>query len=170
MVQLLGELDRVVLDPTVRDAHLRHAIYRRIPAPHLQKAVEDADRIVRPAEDHGFDFLRKRYGHFRRFIPAFLAAFSFRSNAEADLLLEAVDLLRRRDGCRGRRLPRSTAVGFVPPKWRPFVVDNQGRIDRAYFELCTLYELRAALRAGDVGLESSRRYCDPETYLIPRQR
>ena len=29
-------------------------------------------------------------------------------------------------------------------------------------------ELRAALRAGDVWLESSRRYSDPETYLIPK--
>ena len=28
----------------------------------------------------------------------------------------------------------------------------------------------AALRAGDVWLESSRRYTDPETYLIPRDR
>jgi TnpA family transposase len=170
MVQLLGELGRVVLDPAVRDAQLRQAIYRRIPAPQLRKAVEDADRIVRPAEDHGFDFLRKRYGHLRRFIPTFLAAFSFRSNAEADPLLEALELLRRRDGRRGRRMPRSTAIGFVPPKWRPFVVDDRGRIDRAYFELCALYELRAALRAGDVWLESSRRYCDPETYLIPRPR
>ena len=26
------------------------------------------------------------------------------------------------------------------------------------------------LRAGDVWLESSRRYSDPETYLIPRER
>ena len=30
-VRLFGELARVVLDPTVRDAQLRHAIYRRIP-------------------------------------------------------------------------------------------------------------------------------------------
>ena len=33
-----------------------------------------------------------------------------------------------------------------------------------------LSELRAALRAGDVWLESSRRYSDPETYLIPKDR
>jgi TnpA family transposase len=50
------------------------------------------------------------------------------------------------------------------------VVDGRGRVDRAYFELRVLSELRAALRAGDVWLESSRRYSDPETYLIPRER
>jgi hypothetical protein len=38
------------------------------------------------------------------------------------------------------------------------------------FELRVLSELRAALRAGDIWLESSRRYSDPETYVIPRDR
>jgi hypothetical protein len=32
-----------------------------------------------------------------------------------------------------------------------------------------LWELRGALRAGDIWLEGSRRYADPETYLIPRE-
>ena len=41
---------------------------------------------------------------------------------------------------------------------------------RHYFELCVLWELQGALRAGDVWLEGSRRYADPETYLIPRER
>jgi hypothetical protein len=169
-VRLFGEVARLVLDPTVRDAQLRHAIYRRIPAARLQEAVEESTRIVRPDEDSGLDFLRERYGHLRRFVPAFLTTFSFRSHVDPDPLLEAVDLLRRLGERRGRCLPRSTAVEFVPPKWRPYVIDGRGRIDRAYFELCTLSELRAALRAGDVWLESSRRYSDPETYLIPRHR
>jgi len=47
------------------------------------------------------------------------------------------------------------------------VVDRSGRIDRRYYELCALWELRAALRAGDVWLETSRRYANPESYLIP---
>jgi hypothetical protein len=34
--------------------------------------------------------------------------------------------------------------------------------------LCVLWELRNALRAGNVWLPSSRRYADPETYLIPK--
>jgi len=170
MVRLFGEMVRVVLDPTVRDTQLRQTIYRRIPAERLQRAVEESTRIVRPDEDSGFDFLRKRYGHLRQFIPAFLAAFPFRSHIDSDPLLEAIDLLRRLGERQGRHLPRRTGVDFVPPKWRPYVIDSQGRIDRGYFELCVLSELRAALRAGDVWLESSRRYSDPETYLIPKGR
>ena len=140
-VRLFGELARVVLDPTVRDAQLRHTIYRRIPPEQLRKAVEESSGIVRPDDDSGLDFLRKRYGHLRRFVPAFLAAFPFRSNVDPDPLLKAVDLLRRLGERRGPSLPRSTAVDFVPAKWRPYVIDGQGRIDRAYFELCVLSEL-----------------------------
>jgi hypothetical protein len=55
MVRLFGELARVVLDPTVRDAQLRHAIYRRIPAERLQEVVEESARIVRLDEDSAFD-------------------------------------------------------------------------------------------------------------------
>ena len=95
-VRLFGELARVVLDPTVQ----------RRPAPttpstgesrlnELREAVEESSRIVRPDDDSGFDFLRKRYGYLRQFIPAFLAAFPFRSNVDPDPLLKAVDLLRR---------------------------------------------------------------------------
>jgi alkanesulfonate monooxygenase SsuD/methylene tetrahydromethanopterin reductase-like flavin-dependent oxidoreductase (luciferase family) len=49
------------------------------------------------------------------------------------------------------------------------VIDADGRIDRRYYELCTLWELRAAPRAGDVWVDGSRRYANPETYLISRE-
>jgi hypothetical protein len=111
MVRLFGELAHVVLDPTVRDPQLRQAIYRRIPAEQLQRAVEESTRIVRPDEDSGFDFLRRRYGHLRQFIPAFLAAFPFRSHIDPDPLLEAIDLLRRLGERQSRHLPRRTAFG-----------------------------------------------------------
>ena len=85
-------------------------------------------------------------------------------------MLEAVDLLRDLNARRQRKVPPDAPVEFVPARWRPYVIDRDGEIDRHYFELCVLWELRAALRAGDVWLETSRRYADPETYLIPRER
>ncbi len=71
-VRLFGELARVVLDPAVRDGQLRRTIYRQIPPERLRKVVEESSGIVRPDDDSGLDFLRKRYGHLRRFVPAFL--------------------------------------------------------------------------------------------------
>jgi len=67
-----------------------------------------------------------------------------------------------------RTVPPEAPTDFVSRKWRPYVVDPEGHIDRHYYELCTLWELRGALRAGDVWVASSRRYANPDTYLIPR--
>lgn len=67
-------------------------------------------------------------------------------------------------------MPDTAPLAFVPPKWQPYVRRADGHIDRRYYELCVLWELRHALRADDVWLPGSRRYADPETYLIPPGR
>lgn len=41
---------------------------------------------------------------------------------------------------------------------------------RRYYEMSVLWELRRALRSGDVWLEHSRRYANPESYLIPTDK
>jgi len=66
------------------------------------------------------------------------------------------------------RCSQGSPPDFVPIQWRPYVVYPDGQIDRHYYELCTLWELRGALRAGNVWVPSSRRYANPETYLIPK--
>ena len=119
----------VVLDPAVRDAHLRRAIYRRIPPDELRDAVEESDRIVRPADDHYFDFLESRYTYLRQFTPEFLDGLRVPVARRTPTRSEAVDLLRRLNAeRRGRSLPRSTAVDFVPARWRPYV-DRRPRAD-----------------------------------------
>jgi TnpA family transposase len=46
--------------------------------------------------------------------------------------------------------------------------NNRAEISRRYYELCVLCELRIALRAGNIWVEGSRRYADPESYLMPQ--
>ena len=168
-LRLFREIGRVVLDPEVKDADLRRAIYRRIPAAELRDAVAESDRITRPLDDHYFDFLESRYPYLRQFTPEFIDALALRSAGDSPLL-RAVDLLRRLNAEHRRGLPDETSLDFVPARWRPYVNDNPDPTKRRhYFELCVLWELRGALRAGDVWLEGSRRYADPETYLVPRE-
>ncbi len=78
-VRLFREIGRVVLDPEVRDADLRRAIYRRISPAELRDAVAESDRIIRPPDDHYFDFLESRYTYLRQFTPEFIDALAFRS-------------------------------------------------------------------------------------------
>jgi TnpA family transposase len=169
-VHLFRELARAVLNPAIADPHLRRTIYQRIPPTVLQRAAEESDRIVRPLDDSYFDFFETRYGYLRQWTPAFLETLTFHAMQRPDPLLEAVRLLQRLNITHRRTVPLEAPTDFVPRKWRPYVVDPVGRIDRHYYELCTLWELRGALRAGDVWVSSSRRYANPDTYLIPKDR
>jgi len=82
----------------------------------------------------------------------------------------AIDLLRRMNAEGTRKLPEDAPTAFVPGRWRAYVRGADGQFDRCYYELCALWQMRDALRAGDVWLEQSRRYADPESYLIPMER
>ena len=56
--RLFGELARVVLDPAVRDAQLRGAIYRKVPPETLRKAAEESARVVRPEPENNSPFVQ----------------------------------------------------------------------------------------------------------------
>jgi hypothetical protein len=169
-VHLFRELARAGLDPAIMDPALRPAIYQRIPPTTLRQAAEESDRIVRPLDDSYFDFFETRYGYLRQCTPTFLETFTFHSHERPDALLEAVTLLQQLNRTHRRTVPSEAPTGFVPLKWRPYGVAPAQRIDRHSYELCTLWELRGALRAGNVWVSSSRRYADPEPYLIPKSR
>jgi TnpA family transposase len=164
---LFRDLAHIVLDPTVADGNVRARIYERVPLEQLRAEAEEADKLSRPIDDTYFDFLAQRYSYLREFAPALLDALVFHSTRRDDPLLQAVALVRQLNRERRRRVPDHAPLGFVTPKWEAYVLDHAGRINRRYYELCLLWELRHAVRAGDVWIEGSRRYANPASYLIP---
>jgi hypothetical protein len=93
---------------------------------------------------------------------------NLRANPDGEALLDAVEVLRDLNRRGVRRVPDDAPVGFVPRSWRPYVQLPDGAIDRHHWELCLLSELRSALRAGEIWVQGSRRYTDPERFLISR--
>jgi TnpA family transposase len=169
-LRLFRDLGRLVLDATVSDAELRTTIYRRIPPERLHAAVEGCEELIRPLDDSAFEFLERRYSYLRQFAPAFLEAFAFHSPLAHDPLPEAIHVLRHLNADHRRTVPEEAPLDFIPRKWQSHVLDSDGRIDRHAYEWCVLWELRGALRAGNLWVDHSRRYANPETYLIPRER
>jgi TnpA family transposase len=166
-VVLFTELVHLLLDPSISDDQLRSAIYSRLPEDRLRAAAEESERLMRPEDDNHFDLLAQRYAHLREFMPAVITALDVKAHHDRSRLLEALELLRELNRERRRRLPVNAPVDFVPGAWRPYVVSADGTLDRRYWELCLVAELRNSLRSGDVWLAGSRRYADPATYLIP---
>jgi hypothetical protein len=66
-------------------------------------------------------------------------------------------------------LPVDAPTGFVPRRWRPFVMSS-GAIDRRFWELCAMAELKNRLRAGDIWVEGSHRYRSLDDDLLPLNR
>jgi hypothetical protein len=140
---------------------LRQIIYQYVPADKLQAAVEECERLVRPLDDSHFDFLAHRYGHLREFAPAFLQAFTFRSNLNPDPLLQAVELLRTLN--QERRRASEVHSGHVAPlRRRPLRADRS-----ALLRAVRAVGIGGSAACRGVWLETSRRYANPESYLIP---
>ncbi len=171
-VGLFRELALVLLDPTVEDDRVRAAVHEKVGSPErLLDWVEESERLMRPPDDNHLDFFAARYPYIRRFAPRLLAALRFHSNRPEDPLLRAVGELRKLDDEGGRRaVPGDAPLGFVPARWLPHVVDEDGRIERRHWELCLLWQLRASLRSGDAWVEGARRYANPQSFLVPKER
>ena len=114
-----------------------------------------------------FDFLDDHDSYVRQFVPQFLDTLSFESHEEDNTLLKAIEVFRALNTTKRRTLPDDVPVDFVPDHWQRFVAP-EGQPKRRAYELCTLSTLRDKLRSGDIYLPNSRRYTDPETFLIPR--
>jgi TnpA family transposase len=169
-VSLFQTIGRIVIDPAVKDGEIRAMIYQRIAPDALRAAVDECEQIIRPLDDSYFDLLGTRYSNLRQFAPKFLETFTWRTNREDDQLLAAIEVLRKMNAAGLRKLPEAAPRKFIPAKWEPYVIDEQGQLSRRYYELCLLWEMRTALRNGNLWIEGARRYTNPESYLIALAR
>lgn len=169
-VRLLKELGQIILDEAIKNEQVRGEIFQKITPESLKAAIEDCRRLMRPSDDNHFDFLANRYSYLRRFAPVFFGVFSFSSNLVDDPLLAALSLLRELNNENKRKIPNDAPQDFITPKWRNYIFDEKENLVRRYYEMSVLWELRRALRSGDIWLEHSRRYANPESYLIPQEK
>ena len=115
----------------------------------FERLVRTAARLTERAEADPIDFLTEGYARLRRYAPRFLAGLDLRAAPSARPLLTAIGLLRRMNAEGARDVPAEAPRGFVRPKWRARVF-REGGADRRYWELAVLFELRNALRSGDL--------------------
>ncbi len=66
-------------------------------------------------------------------------------------------------------MPEDAPTGFVRKRWESVVHTDDG-LDRRFYELCILSELKNALRSGDIWVQGSRQLKDFEEYLTPPSR
>ncbi len=129
------------------------------------RTVEEAEQLAQPIEFDYLDLLDNHYGHLRKYAPRLLENYVFKASGPSESLLQALHLLKEMNESKRRKIPEHAPTDFVKPKWEKHVFKVNG-IDRNYYEICALSELRNHLRSGDMWVVGSRQYKDFEEYLL----
>jgi len=165
-VRLYYRIGNALLEAKQSGADPFAAIEAVIPWEEFTQSVTEAQKLARPDD---FDYLNRigdGYGQIRRYAPAFLEALSLTAAPAAMDILDATNLLKSLNATHGRKLPEGAPTGFVKKRWGTLIFTENG-LDRRFYELCTLAELKNALRSGDIWVQGSRQFKDFEEYLLP---
>jgi hypothetical protein len=162
--QTVGTL---IVDETIPDGQLRSRIFERLSNEQIQTLVVGCRqmRLGRGASD--LAFLGTSYSYTRKYSPQLLESVPF-VFADRSPLEPAIAHLRAINREGRRKLAPNAPVEFVPRRWKPLVLPEEGKIARPYYELAALTLLNERLKSGDVTVEGSRRWSDFEEYLLPR--
>jgi hypothetical protein len=101
----------------------------------------------------------------RRYTPELLDVLDLRAAPAAQDVLDAVNVLRAMNAGGQRVVPKDAPTDFVRKRWESLVLTDGG-VDRRFYELCALSELKNALRSGDIWVRGSRQFKDFNEYLL----
>ncbi|GMA65606.1 transposase [Alicyclobacillus fastidiosus] len=135
----------------------------------LVASVEEAKSLARPVDYDYLDLLEKKFYTLRKYTPTFLKSLEFRSTRSAESLMRAVDIIRDMNESGKRKVPEGAPLEFVSNRWQRHVYDDDGSINRHYYEMAVLTELRNYIRSGDVSIVGSRQHKDFDEYLVSRE-
>ncbi|MCS1390271.1 MULTISPECIES: Tn3 family transposase [Lysinibacillus] len=129
-------------------------------------SVEEAQELARPADYDYLDLLQKRFYSLRKYTPTLLRVLEFHSTKANEPLLQAVEIIRGMNESGKRKVPDDSPVDFISKRWKKHLYEDDGTINRHYYEMAILTELREHVRAGDVSIVGSKQYRDFEEYLF----
>ncbi len=167
-VRLYGRIGKALLEAKDSGTDPFTAIESVIPWDAFITSVTEAQKLAQPED---FDFLHRigeSYATVRRYAPEFLAILKLRAAPAAKDVLKAIEVLRTMNVENARKVPADAPKGFIKPRWAKLVF-TEGGVDRRYYELCALSELKNALRSGDIWVQGSRQFKDFDEYLVPAE-
>jgi TnpA family transposase len=168
-VRLYGRIGQALLDAKRSGGDPFAAIEAILPWDEFAASISQAQVLAQP---ESFDFLHhigEGYATLRRYAPEFLDVLKLRAAPAAKDVLDAIEVLRMMNATSAKQVPIDAPTKFVSPRWARLVLTDTG-IDRRFYEVCALAELKNKLRSGDVWVQGSRQFKDFEEYLVPVEK
>ena len=168
-VPLYGRIGQALIDAKLSGRDPFAAIEAVMSWDAFAESVTEAQKLAQPDD---FDFLHRigeSYSTLRRYAPEYLDVLKLRAAPAAKDVLDAIEVLRGMNTDNARKIPTDAPTDFIKPRWQKLVITDAG-IDRRYYEMCALSELKNSLRSGDIWVQSSRQFKDFEDYLVPPEK
>ena len=168
-VRLYGRIGQALLEAKQNGRDPFAAIEAVLSWNAFAESVTEAQKLAQPED---FDFLHRigeSYATLRRYAPEFLDVLKLRAAPAAKDVLDAIEVLRTMNADNARKVPADAPTSFISKRWEKLVMTAVG-IDRRYYELCALSELKNALRSGDIWVQGSRQFKDFDDYLMPSKK
>jgi hypothetical protein len=167
--RLLARIGRALLDAKQSGGDPFAAIEAIIPWDVFSESITEAETLAQP---ENFDFLSLAgdgFTQLRRYTPTLLEALTMKAAPTARELLAGIEVLKGMNERQARKVPDDAPTSFVRKRWESLVRTPDG-LDRRFYELCVLSELKNSLRSGDIWVQGSRQFKDFEEYLLPTPR
>jgi len=165
-VRLYSQLGRALLAAKKSGAEPFAAVEKVISWAALEESVTEAEQLAGPANFDHLAFAVDGYSQLRRYTPALLESLDFQAAPAARDVLAAIVVLRDVYARQARKIPETAPTSFVRKRWVDLVRTPDG-LDRRFYELCVMSELRNSLRSGDIWVAGSRQHKDFDEYLVP---
>lgn len=165
-VLFYAQVGKAVIEAKAQDGDPYEAIEAVMEWPRFVASVEEAEKLARPKDFDYLDLMASRYSWLRQYSKKLLDVFEFKAAPASQSLKEALDLLKELNTDNSRKVPQDAPRSFIKPRWEKHVFPKEGVIDRRFYEMCILAELRNGLRSGDLWVSSSHQFRAFEEYLI----
>jgi hypothetical protein len=168
-VRLYSRIGRALLEAKQLGGDPFAAIEAIIPWDLFSKSINDAKTLAQPENFACLSLIGDGFNQLRRYTPTLLEALTMKAAPSAQDLLAGVEVLKGMNERQARKVPDDAPTSFVRKRWESLVQTPEG-LDRRFYELCVLSELKNALRSGNIWVQGSRQFKDFEEYHLPVPR
>jgi hypothetical protein len=168
-VRLYSRIGRALLDAKQSGGDPFAAIEAILPWEVFSESITEAEELAQPEEFDYLPLVSDGFSQLRRYTPTLLRTLPLKAAPVARELLAGVEVLKDMNERQARTVPNDAPTSFVRKRWENWVCTPDG-LDRRFYELCVLAELKNSLRSGDIWVQESRQFKDFEEYLLPTQR
>jgi TnpA family transposase len=168
-LRLYFRIGRALLEAKQSGGDPFTAIESILPWQVFTESVTEAEKLAQPADFDYLPLIGDGFTQLRRYTPTLLESLQLKAAPAARDILEGVEILKGMNQRQARKVPGDAPTSFVRKRWENVVRTEDG-LDRRFYELCVLSEMKNALRSGDIWVQGSRQFKDFEAYLLPTPR